>query len=594
MKAITRAVRLAWGASPVAALGMVAVLFLWSIAPIFELSNLQALTNVLVSRGSIHPGNPSTLLLTYLLWGMLLPNACWILYYFLFDCVRKVAQRNLAYDVLAKASTLTQRTLEDPSTQDLIARATKVDTGEIFGLFNSSIFLLSAVVRVLSIVGILISFNPWLCVIVSVVAIPGIVIRNTLSKKAYGLVKTQTERERWCTAMLDLLLGRKYAAELTQVQIRSLLRARWQATRRQLDNETDREEQHQTQLLMLSIAIRMTGLFAALFVAITLLAQGRVSVGTLASCIIALEHLQWVISAGIHQASGFFSHRLVFRDIEQLLAMQGERPAAQTQRAPEVIQHTSAAPRVDVRDVTYFYPHATAPALEQIQFTIEPGEHVVLVGKNGSGKTTLLRLLLGLDTPSSGNLLLGGEVMDGTAPDFAREQCTVMFQDFVRYELSLRTNVTISDVVFRENSERIHLALQQADLDALLHQLPDGLETMLGTDLHTGLDVSGGQWQRLAFARARFRERALILLDEPTAALDALQEAQLYQQFMAMARGHTTLIVSHRLPIARLADRIIVLDQGKVVEQGSHDQLMLIEDGYYRKMFQSQSNMYYR
>ncbi|HLG76722.1 MAG TPA: ATP-binding cassette domain-containing protein, partial [Ktedonobacteraceae bacterium] len=128
----------------------------------------------------------------------------------------------------------------------------------------------------------------------------------------------------------------------------------------------------------------------------------------------------------------------------------------------------------------------------------------------------------------------------------------------------------------------------------LPHQLPSGLETMLGTDLHNGPDLSGGQWQRLAFARARFRERALILLDEPTAALDALQEARLYEQFMTMARGHTTLIVSHRLPIARLADRIIVLDQGKIVEQGSHDQLMRIEDGYYRKMFQSQSTMYYQ
>jgi ATP-binding cassette subfamily B protein len=167
-----------------------------------------------------------------------------------------------------------------------------------------------------------------------------------------------------------------------------------------------------------------------------------------------------------------------------------------------------------------------------------------------------------------------------------------MFQECARYELSVRMNVAISDVDRQDDTGRIHRAIAQTNLVSAITTLPQGIDTLLGPDLVDGVDLSGGQWQQLALARAHFRDRPLVLLDEPTVAIDALQEVELYMQFLKIAKNHTTIIVSHRLPIARLADKIIVLDEGRVIEQGSHTQLMARRDGEYRRMFQAQSEMY--
>ncbi|HLG63337.1 MAG TPA: ABC transporter ATP-binding protein [Ktedonosporobacter sp.] len=592
LRVISRITLLALRSSPFTSIAMFLSLLLWAISPIIELAALKSLVDALLQHAS---RNVAPFLITYILWGLFIPNCCWRAFYFFYACVRQYAQRNLAQKNLQKAEKLPLRLLEDPATQNLIDRTSKVDTGDILGVLLASTFLLSGALRTLSILGVLASFNPMIFLIVAVVAIPSFIARNMMSIKARQLVRKQTERERWCSAMLDLLLERKAAPELASSYNRTLLSGRWLNVRRQLDAETARMEKRRARLINLSVLIRSVGQFSVFFIVLVLLAQGAIQVGALASCIIALGYLQWVISAGLYQISDLLASTLVLEDLDKLWSLENEdastQAGAEEKASAGDANGTMASPRIELRDVVYQYPRATSQALSGISFTIEPGDKVVLIGKNGSGKTTVLRLLAGLDTPTAGSILIDGKPLDRRLSRI-RTQSTVMFQESVRYELSARLNVVISDIDVQHDSEHMRRAIAQADLAGTIDALPDGIETMLGPDLTGGTDLSDGQWQRLALARAYFRERPLVLLDEPTMAMDAFHETQLYMQFMKMAKEHTTIIVSHRLPIARLADKIIVLDEGRVVEQGSHAQLITHTNGIYHRMFQAQSEMY--
>lgn len=225
--------------------------------------------------------------------------------------------------------------------------------------------------------------------------------------------------------------------------------------------------------------------------------------------------------------------------------------------------------------------------LLDIDVSIRVGEKIAIVGKNGSGKSTLIRLLLGLDVPDEGQIDLGPI---GTSPVRFREHSTAMLQDFTRYSLSVRDNVALSDTIQYEDDDRIKRSLEWAGIANKLYRLNKGIETILNPAFN-GVDLSGGEWQRVAAARAYFRERMILVFDEPTAALDARNESELYEQFVRLSSDKTAIVVSHRLPIAQLVDKIMVMHEGALVEVGSHDQLMSLRGHYYR-MFAAQASMY--
>ena len=242
-------------------------------------------------------------------------------------------------------------------------------------------------------------------------------------------------------------------------------------------------------------------------------------------------------------------------------------------------------PAIRARNVTFSYPGAAAPALRDIDFELAAGETVALVGENGAGKTTLTKLLLGLYQPSVGSVTVDGGPLAGLEPGAA----AAVFQEFARYPLSLAENVTLG-AAGDGDPARLHATLAAVGADGLAGALPDGIDTVLGTDIG-GLDLSGGQWQRVALARALWRKPHVLVLDEPTAALDPLAELAVFRQFAAVARGLTCVLVSHRLGICRLANRVVVLQEGRIVEQGPHDRL-LAAGGLYAEMFRAQARWY--
>jgi ATP-binding cassette subfamily B protein len=255
-------------------------------------------------------------------------------------------------------------------------------------------------------------------------------------------------------------------------------------------------------------------------------------------------------------------------------------------RAPFPLRHG-----ITFDAVSFRYPGAPEPALRGVSLEIRPGERLALVGENGAGKSTLARLLLGLDEPMEGRILVDGVDLREIDPTSWRERAAAVFQSFVRYQLTARENIGLADPASLYDDDRIRAAAQRSSAHAVIETLPHGYETPLGKGFEGAHDLSVGQWQKLALARAYMREADLLVLDEPAASLDALAELEVYRQFSEASVGKTVLLISHRLGSARLADRIVVLEAGTVAQTGTHDEL-IARGGPYAEMYRLQAEWY--
>ena len=262
----------------------------------------------------------------------------------------------------------------------------------------------------------------------------------------------------------------------------------------------------------------------------------------------------------------------------------------------ETLEQGVAAPsriREDIRfeSVSFTYPGSETPALDAVDLDIKAGESIALVGENGAGKTTLTKLLLGLYRPTSGSIKVDGADLDDIALTSWRRQIGAAFQDYMKYALTARENIGLGDVSKVDDDEAIECAARLSSARTVIEELPSGFDTMLGKEFAGGQEISEGQWQKLAIARVFLRDTDILVLDEPASALDALAELEVYRRFLELSEGKTVLLISHRLGSARLADRIVVLQRGKIVEQGTHDEL-IVSGGPYAELYQMQAEWY--
>jgi len=249
---------------------------------------------------------------------------------------------------------------------------------------------------------------------------------------------------------------------------------------------------------------------------------------------------------------------------------------------------------IEIENLSFIYPNSDRPILQDINLTIHPNEMIVLVGENGAGKTTLAKLLCRLYDPSGGAIIWNGQDLRSLPLEELRSRIDVVMQDYARFPTTVRENVAFGDLLKMQQDKDIKEAIAEAGLTRVIEKLDRGLETLLGRQLEGGVDLSGGQWQRLAIARAllRLSQTELIILDEPTANLDPKTEHEIYNIFRTLAKGRIAVIVSHRLALAKLADRVVVLEQGQIIEVGTHDELMAL-GGQYHLMFSRQASSYH-
>jgi len=248
--------------------------------------------------------------------------------------------------------------------------------------------------------------------------------------------------------------------------------------------------------------------------------------------------------------------------------------------------------KIEFEQVSFSYPRSQRSVLEDVHFTIEPGETIAIVGENGAGKTTLIKLLCRLYDPTAGTIRLDGVDLRNLSPTQVREQISIVFQDYAHYHLTVQENIGVGDIQHWDNLALIKRAAELAKIQDVIVQLPQGYDTILGKQLINGEELSIGEWQKVAIARSFLRQNhPILILDEPTSALDPQAEAEILEQLNQLTQKRTSIIISHRLSTVKFADRILVLKEGKIVEAGNHRQLME-KAGIYATLFNTQAHYY--
>jgi ATP-binding cassette subfamily B protein len=285
--------------------------------------------------------------------------------------------------------------------------------------------------------------------------------------------------------------------------------------------------------------------------------------------------------------ASLYENNLFLSDFKRFLELEPAVVDSPRPRAfPRPVRHG-----IEFDQVSFKYPGTSVDVLKDVSFAIGPGEHVALVGENGSGKTTLVKLLCRLYDPTGGTVRIDGIDLREFKLDELRANLAVVFQDYARYYLTARENIWVGNVSLPADSEQIAEAARKTGADSVIRALPQGYDTVLGRQFENGVELSVGQWQKLALARAFLREAPLIVLDEPTAALDPRAEAEVFDHFHELATGRTAIFISHRLSTVRHADRILVLVNGSIAEAGAHEDLVE-RAGVYASLFETQAKHY--
>jgi ATP-binding cassette, subfamily B, bacterial len=328
----------------------------------------------------------------------------------------------------------------------------------------------------------------------------------------------------------------------------------------------------------------------ALGALILLLHSGQLDVADALTAAVAMQALAGRFASVIGSIAQLIESAMFLDDFNTFMAL---APEASTEHATRHHPGASAGHCRSVRfdSVSFTYPDRAEPAVDDVTLEIGEGEVVALVGANGSGKTTLVKLLCQLYEPSSGVVTWNGIDARTLGREAIAEEVTALFQDYVRYHLTVRDNITFGRVERADDVQATVDAAAQAGADDVVAQLANGYDTRLGRQFNGGSELSGGQWQRMALARAFFRDASLLILDEPTASLDARAEHELFNQMQRLAAGRSVLLISHRFSSVRSADRIYVLDGGRIIEQGSHDELVAL-GGHYSELFNLQAAAY--
>jgi len=446
----------------------------------------------------------------------------------------------------------------------------------LFPVFQLTFFAAAAIY--------LFSLSPVLALVVPLTFLPRIVSHLVRGSRYYRLERKTVPMLREFQYLERCLTDREYFKETRILGAGSRLARRYRNTLRRFNVERWREDLRIGGIdLGLSVLV-LLGYAGSFVLAAFLLADGSIGVGGFAVVIYAVSRLMMMTRAVMdmlgqsYRASATASHLFEFLERDEGRPM-GDR-AGET------------GGTVTARRLSFTYPGTDTAAVDDVSVDLAPGTTVALVGANGAGKTTLAKLLLGLYVPSSGDVMRGAvNTRDATRQDI-RERTSAVFQNFQRYQMTLRDNVVLADVARAEDEEAVIRALERGGVPAELWQGEEGLDVMLSREFGTR-DLSLGQWQRVAIARGLFREHDLILLDEPTASIDPLEEQAVYERFMEIAAGRTAILVTHRLGSARLADRILVMRDGRIVEDGTHRQL-LERRGLYHDMFTAQADWYER
>ncbi|AFY46770.1 ABC-type multidrug transport system, ATPase and permease component [Nostoc sp. PCC 7524] len=488
--------------------------------------------------------------------------------------------------ILKKALTLDLAHFENSEFYDKLTNARREASIRPLSLVNRTFGLVQNALSLITYGVLLVNFSVWAVVVLIVAAMPAFIAETRFAGEAFRLFSWRAPETRQQHYIENLLAREDFATEVKLYQLGEMLLGRYHHVFSQLYNE-DRDLTIRRGIWGYLLSLVSTTAFYIAYAWIVIeTVMGRISLGDMTMYLTVFRQGQSTFANALTSIGGMYEDNLYLSNLYDFLEEKVIKPRGKATKG------INPADGIRFENVSFTYPSNSQSALRNISLHLKPGEKLAIVGENGSGKTTLIKLLTRLYTPDSGRILLDGVDLQEWNVDALRRRIGVIFQNFVRYQFTVGENIGVGDVDNINNTTYWQTAAQKGKANSFIERLPQQFQTQLGKWFKSGQELSGGQWQKIALARAFMRTQAdILVLDEPTSAIDAQAEFEIFNHFRALTQNQMVFLISHRFSTVRMADKILVIDNGEVVEQGTHEEL-LAKDGVYARLFMLQAAGY--
>ena len=488
--------------------------------------------------------------------------------------------------ILEKALTLQLANFEDSEFYDKLTQARREASSRPLSLVNRTFGLVQNAISLVSYAVLLYAFSPWAVVILIGAGLPSFFAEAKFSGDAFRLFRWRSPETRMQMYLETVIAREDGVKEVKLFQLGPRLLQRYRDIFSKLFVEDRRLTLRRDGWGFVLGLLSTTAFYGAYAWIVITTINGAITLGAMTMYLVLFRQGQTAVSASLSAISGMYEDNLYLSNLYDYLGQPVLTRHGEAKHGPEPERG------LEFRNVSFTYPGSTAKALNRVDFQIAPGDSLALVGENGSGKTTLIKLLTRLYKPTEGSILLDGLDLQDWDVEALRQRIGVIFQDFGRYQFSVGENIGAGDVRYIDDAERWVTAAETGMAAPFIEDMPDGYNTQLGRWFKGGRELSGGQWQKIALSRAFMRSDAdILVLDEPTAAMDAASEAAIFDHFRSESHNKMTILISHRFSTVRAADRIIVIHNGEILEQGNHESL-LAENGQYAHLFKLQARGY--
>ncbi|WP_104906450.1 ABC transporter ATP-binding protein [Nostoc sp. 'Lobaria pulmonaria (5183) cyanobiont'] len=488
--------------------------------------------------------------------------------------------------ILEKALTLDLRQFEDSEFYDKLTNARREASVRPLSLVNRTFGLVQSALSLITYGILLVNFSVWAVVVLVLAAMPVFIAETKFAGEGFRLFSWRAPETRQQNYLENLLAREDFVTEVKLYQLGEMLLERYRNLFEQLYGE-DRDLTLRRGLWGYLLGLVSTGAFYLAYAWIVLeTVLGKISLGDMTMYLTVFRQGQSTFSNALTSIGGMYEDNLYLSNLYDFL----EEEVPKSWGKATIGLNSQDGIRFE--NVSFTYPGSSKPALRNISLHLKPREKLAIVGENGSGKTTLIKLLTRLYTPDSGRIFLDGLDLQEWDVDVLRRRIGVIFQNFVRYQFTVGENIGVGDVEHLENKTYWQIAAEKGMAQSFIDQLPQSFQTQLGRWFKGGQELSGGQWQKIALSRAFMRSQAdILVLDEPTSAIDAQAEFEIFNHFRAITQNQMVLLISHRFSTVRMADKIVVIENGEVIEQGTHEELLQVR-GRYAKLFKLQAAGY--